>query len=413
MNISELISSKEDGLIIEKSVNTENAIIGDVLVFGIRVINTGSSVISGITVIDNLESNLKFINGSVLVDGKCSTLNILKGVNLGCLKPNDSRIIYFKAEIVSMPSSCYINNFALVKYCLDTTGTNKFKVLDKKSNTVTVKVDVAELEVIKMADKEKASVGEAVNYQVIIKNIGTVQALGVLFIDQLPKEMYLIANSFSVNGCGINYCDNDIRLYVGDIDPGECIRINYTIIVEASNCKRILLNSAYAYFSYNLENSSFGEKKSICSNKSSTRLGIDLSTFKQITINENLSISPFKPAIHEINELDVELIIDDYYEVKTPKGISSDGQILTGNKLIIKGSIQVVLQYIAEDEDEKICIEIYKIPFSTFIILPENYEVGSNITIETIIEDVEYKIIDCFSIYTNITFVINGNIHFC
>lgn len=406
-------SCNQSNLIIEQTINMVNAVVGDDVEYCIKVINNGNTLINGITIIDNLDCNLNFVKGSVCLDNSNCTVNILKGINIGFLRPNEFKIVTFKATIISMPKNGYINNFAVAKYFYDESGCNQFKIMDKRSNIICLKVDIAELEVSKFSSKETVSLGDTVSYEIDIRNIGTLEAIGVLFMDKLPKEVTLIPHTFMVNGQVINYIDDDIKIYVGDLCRGESVKIEYSVEINSSNCKGLICNKAYAMFNFNLCNHSFGEKISYCSEKSTSKIKLGMSTFKQLCINRDLCVSPCKPGIKEINNIQTDIIIDDYYDIATPKIISSEGQILTGNKLIIRGFFNEILEYISDDSMESICIDIYKIPFSTFIILPEDYVLGSNLAIETVVEDVSLDKINCRSFFMNITFLINAKILCC
>lgn len=411
--ISEVMSCNNDNLIIEKTVSDDNVVIGDTLEFSIKVINDTGMTVSGITIIDNLECNLEFIKGTVTINNSCSTANILQGVNLACLKSGDIAFISFKAKVISMPITGYIYNFAIIKYFCDVCNCNKLQVFNKRSNVVCIKIDNADLEVVKTCDKKTASLGDIIEYTVFIKNVGTLEAIGLLFLDRLPKEVSLIPCSFKVNGETINYEDQEIKIYVGDLLPEECLKINYKVKINSSNCKSILSNNASVKYNYNLFNCSFGEKITECTPSSVSEVELSISTFKQTTINQTLDIPLFKPSVEEINNVDIEVQIEDYYEIKTPEIISSEGQILTGHKLIVTGVLKELIEYISEGCQDEICIETYRIPFSTFVVLPKDYVCGTNLSINASIEDIYYKKIDCRNIFISIALLINGKILYC
>ncbi|MGL4772522.1 MAG: SPOCS domain-containing protein [Clostridium sp.] len=403
-----------DNLILEKTVSKENAIVGDVIKYCITVINECDILIDNATIIDMLSSDLKFVTGSVKVGEIPNiTANVLEGVDIGCLKPGEIKVVSFQAKIINKPCTGYIENNAIAKFYYDPNLNNCLQVTDKKSNVVKIKVDVAELSIVKKADKTIASRGDIVSYTVTVTNVGTLEARNILFMDNIPNEATLIKDSLDIGGNLISYTSSDISIYIGNLFPGESIDIRYQVLVNSSNCSGLLVNCATAKFNYNLCNSSFGEKTSSCADTSVSEVKLGISTFKQISVDQNLCIPSVKPDMEEINDIKVKAEIVECHVINTPVITSNEGQSLSGYKLIVRGLLTELVEYTSCTEEQSVHSAHYSIPFSTFIVLPQNYIAGSKIDVDAIVEDVYYKMIDCRCFFKNITLLINARIMSC
>lgn len=404
----------ENNITIEKSVDKENTIVGDTVKYSITVTNKENTLINNITIIDTVDSALTFVIGSVVVDGvKEESENVLEGVDIGPLKPGEVKTLTFEANVLNMPQCGYIENSAIAKFYYDPHLNGNLEIMDKTSNIVCIKIDIADIKIVKTADKEKASIGDTVNYKVTLTNVGTLEAKNILFLDNIPLEVNLVSDSLSVNGKVINYSDNDIDVYVGSVLPGESINITYKVILKSSNCSGLLINTASVKFNYSLCNWKFGEKVATSSEMATCEVKVGINTFKQISIDENLCIPEVKPDIEEINDIKVEAEILGCHVISTPNITSNEGQILCGYKLIVRGVLKEFLEYTSETKEQSVHSAHYSIPFSSFIILPPNYTLGSKIDVEAKVEDVYYKLIDNRCFFKNVTLLIKAKIMSC
>lgn len=404
-----------NNLIIEKNVDIKNAVVGDVIEYSITVINQGEMLINNVTIIDMLDSSLEFVSGSVVVGStNLENANVLEGIDIGGLCPNGIKIITFKSKIINRPTTGKISNYAIAKFYYDPHLKTHLEIMSKESNIVDVTIDIADLSISKVADLKIASIGDIISYKIELLNVGTLEAKNILFKDELPNELEFSNNSLTVNGSKVNYNQNNINVYVGSIDPGDCIVIEYKAKVVNSNCSGCIINRAYANFNYSVFNCSFGEKTIFCdeSNVSEVKLGI--STFKQISVDQNLCIPLVKPDIEEINDMQVEVEILECHVINTPVIKSNEGQTLSGYKLIFRGVLKEIIEYTSDTPEQSVHSAHYQIPFSSFIILPPTFILGSKIDIEGIVKDIYYKQIDKRCFFKNITVLINAKIiSFC
>jgi hypothetical protein len=110
--------------------------------------------------------------------------------------------------------------------------------------------------------------------------------------------------------------------------------------------------------------------------------------FTQFNFNKTLCIPIEKPDIERIVRVDTKIIIDRYQIIKTPKGTSLEGQILTGCKLIIHGRIKQLVMYVANEMEQSVHSAHFEECFCKFIVLPKNFSRLTSVKVVPYIEDV-------------------------
>lgn len=128
--------------------------------------------------------------------------------------------------------------------------------------------------------------------------------------------------------------------------------------------------------------------------------------FKQFSVQETLEIPCAKPDVEQIVKVMAEVLIISTRVIKTPKATSAEGQILTGFKLIVEGEISQKIEYVADEPTQSVHAAHFHIPFSTFIVLPEDFTVGTYLTVTGYIEDIYALLVDKRTIFKNVTILI-------
>lgn len=400
-------------LLLIKSADKEYAVVGDVVTYTIVAKNIGDITLGNIAldpvfISDILSSSLEFVAGSMTVNGVQDPLSsIVNGVDLGQLAIGESKTITFKAKVLSADISPIQNN-SIATYGYQLPGEDP-ETGTSTSNTVNLIPEVAEIDIVKSADKDFVVLGDTITYTVTLKNTGTLDAFNVIFKDELPVEVELIDGSFSINGIVVNGVNLNKGVNIGTIKKNSQTVVKYAVKVVKANCELKIINKASVKFSYRLLDGTMGLYES---ESSSATITIGINTFKQISIEEELIIPTIKPDIEEIGEVTAEIEIVNCHIIKTPVLISNEGQNLTGYKLIIHGNITEVVEYTALDPEQSVHSAHYTIPFTAFIVLPINYCIGK-IDIDSVIEDVYFKELDARTLFTNITVLLKANVCIC
>lgn len=130
--------------------------------------------------------------------------------------------------------------------------------------------------------------------------------------------------------------------------------------------------------------------------------------FKQFNVQETMCIPTAKPDIEQIIKVMAEVIITSTRVIKTPKATSLEGQILTGYKLIVEGEVRQKVEYVADEPSQSVHAAHFNMPFSTFIILPEDFVIGTPLVVTGYIEDIYAQQIDKRCIFKNITVLLTA-----
>lgn len=397
-------------LVMKKSVDKQYAVIGDIVTYTIKMTNQGNVMLNNVSldnvvISDILASELAFIAGSIVLDGKVMpSVSILKGIDIGTLAVGQTKTLQFKAEVISDELTPIVNT-AVGRYTYTIPG-RPTQTAQTHSNEASVDVKKISLVVEKSATTEEAAIGDTLTYTVKITNTGDVTAENVLFKDTLAKEVALIPGSFMIDGQVVNSVDMTKGVIIPDIAPQTSVMITYQVTVIASNCSGMLKNQASVMYTYQLPDGSTGTKIQEGELAMNT-INLEISQFKQMSIEKYLLIPEVKPDIEAINNMSGTIDIISYNVINTPISKSIEGQQLTGNKAVIRGVFNLVIEYTALDEAQSVHSAHYSIPFSTFIILPPGNQVGKGVEIVGMTEDIYFNVVDIRTFFVNITALIN------
>lgn len=131
------------------------------------------------------------------------------------------------------------------------------------------------------------------------------------------------------------------------------------------------------------------------------------SNFKQISVQEYLMIPNGNIDIESINSISGYVEGVKCHTIKTMKTTSLEGQILSGNKIIIYGTLKIVVQYTACDYSQSVHSVKYNIPFTTFVVLSSNYITSNKVEIDARVENIDHNVVSCKKFFVNASIFIN------
>ena len=135
-----------------------------------------------------------------------------------------------------------------------------------------------------------------------------------------------------------------------------------------------------------------------------------LAAVKELNVAEVLDLPPAKPDIELILNVKAELVILSTKVIRTPIAQSLEKQTLTGWKLVIEGELKQVIQYVADERCQSIHGFHANVPFSTFIVLPPDFDETQCVTVEGYIEDIYAELICTRKVFKNITLLLVARI---
>ena len=128
-------------------------------------------------------------------------------------------------------------------------------------------------------------------------------------------------------------------------------------------------------------------------------------SFKQTTIDINLCVPDEKPDIEQVVKVSIKTNIEKYTIVKTPVGISEEGQEITGYKLLLMGDFIIKIAYVADVTCQSMHSFHVIVPFCEYIVMPKDFSPLSIVTPEVYVEDIYVRQQDCRCLFGNITFM--------
>ncbi|WP_373601621.1 hypothetical protein, partial [Paraclostridium bifermentans] len=103
----------------------------------------------------------------------------------------------------------------------------------------------------------------------------------------------------------------------------------------------------------------------------SQTLPLEAKYFKEEIINEILEIPKEKPDIENILNTLVWPEIESFKIIETEKGISNEGQNLTGFKLLVKVKLNEKITYVADHCSQPVHAAHFESVKTMFVVLPE------------------------------------------
>ncbi len=393
-------------LTLFKSADKAIAAVGETITYSVVISNTGTVPADNIIFTDPPPTGISFIVDSLTIDGIVQPgADPTAGVNISSLSPGGFRTITFDVTVSSVPSPNPTINTASAtfQFLIDPAG--PLLTRTAVSNPVPVLIVSAFLQLIKAVDKEVSNVGDILTYTFVIRNTGTVTVNNVIFSDQPPPGTSFIPDSFAIDSIIQPGENPSLGVSLGSIDPEDTVNVSFRVSVDFIPCPPELINTATVDFDYIVESGRPPLTGSSTSNPAETDVGLRI--FKQLSVQEVLEIPVMKPDIEEILDIAVKFEIILTKVKPTPIGESYEGQVLTGWKLIVEGKLKQIVEYIAAKPSQPIHAAHFEVPFSTFLILPEDYN-QEPLKVKGSIEDVFYTLQDNRTIFKNVTLLVEG-----
>lgn len=379
---------------VTKAVDIIGAQPGEIVTYTVDVAVTTSAE-TNVELTDDNPDGAEFISGSVKIDGiSDASANPNNGIDLGTIAAGDTVTVEYKCKIDPQASETTITNTASVVSSETTTAVE-----------ATATVDVLVIDVVKTADVEFVELGDTITYTVEVTNNGEVDINNIVLKDIIPKGTSFVTDSVYIDGT--NYPGEDptspdgidVSSFRTDpLAPGETVVITFQVKVDNLLCCTNCAFVSFTYDKYEVDDDA-GEK--------TIKACVDvelLSCFKQLSVDENVTIPPQKPDSEQVLNVVVNVVITEVNVIETIVATSEEGQILTGFKAIVEGRLNQTIEYVADEPTQSVHVTEYSIPFSSYIVLPPDFVLGTPIEVEPFVEDVYYKQLDKRTIFKNITF---------
>ncbi|OFD97383.1 hypothetical protein BWGOE13_16650 [Bacillus mycoides] len=215
-----------------KSANRSITRIGQIITYTVAVTNSGTVPITNPLLIDAIAAGTTFVPNSILVDGiPRPDENPITGIALDIILPNNTIIVTFQVNVVSIPSQNNINNIAVIHYEYQPEPSAPPISETISSNSTNIQFIDAILIATKSANKVLANIDETIEYTVLIQNNGSTTTNSIFFTDTIEDGTIFIPGSVIVNNTVLPAADPNIGFSIPNIASGQSTTITFQVSV--------------------------------------------------------------------------------------------------------------------------------------------------------------------------------------
>jgi uncharacterized repeat protein (TIGR01451 family) len=180
---------------VDKSVDASAAEIGQILTYSVVITNSGTVSADAMFLLDSLPNDTLFVPGSITVDGIGVPGDPITGVSLGSLAPDQSIVVTYQVEVVSLPADGFITNQAEVVFSYQSVPGGDVFPGDITSNVVVTPIVPPNynLSIVKTASTAVAVPGEIVRYSITVTNLSNAPLTNVRVSDPVLQFDQVIA----------------------------------------------------------------------------------------------------------------------------------------------------------------------------------------------------------------------------
>ncbi len=128
--------------------------------------------------------------------------------------------------------------------------------------------------------------------------------------------------------------------------------------------------------------------------------------FNQFSVQNNLVLPYDKPDIEQLIQVNTTVRTLSTRVIQTPIAASLEEQRLTGWKFVVEGLLKLRLKYVADISTQNVHGAHFNVPFSTFIILPPDFEEDIPVNVESYVEAVYAQPLGKRKIFFNATLLL-------
>lgn len=111
------------------------------------------------------------------------------------------------------------------------------------------------------------------------------------------------------------------------------------------------------------------------------------SSFKQLNLQDTLTLSKDDPDINEILKVTADTDVIKTRIITTPEATSFNGKILTGWGVIVENQLELKIEYSTGLINQPVHIVYFSIPYSAFIVLPNYFKSTHSVKVSGYIEN--------------------------
>lgn len=395
-----IVNKKIEYLKLIECSDINEAIVGEKVIFKILAKNKSNYVLDDVVISNMLKPELKLLENTIKLNNvKTNDQNIMSGINIGRLEINEEKELEFEVEIVFRPLNGVTKTKSNAIYNYKLPNEKYIRGRTAASNSNVLMIQIANLSIKKYINKFNISLDDEIEMNIEIFNDGTVQAKNIVFKEIIDNTFELIENSIYIDDELISNVNLLNGIIIGNLDSLEKRFVKYKMkFINGNTVSESKAITSLNFCHKHVEGLTFKWKKI----EKEMSFNTNATNFKHIFISDIIYKKLKNPKIVEVTGISVNVKNLKYHIIKTMNGKSNEGEILTGNKIIIQGLLNVLIEYTTDNDENSVYSLNENLTFSTFIVLPAAFKIGSAIQLDYKVEDTSVKKRNNESIYTNI-----------
>lgn len=244
-------------LTAQKNSNMATVDIGQDIIYTVTITNSGNVSATNVIFTDIIPDGTSFEPNSFTLNGTIiQNANIITGVPIGDIAPNQSVIVAFHITANEIPPINPITNQANVSFQHIVNPDNPPISKNIASNSIATTIESAILNTKKIGDKTFATIGDTITYTTTITNTGNIPANNVVFSDPIPTWTQFVAGSVVVDGTSLPSASIIDGVVINTINPNQLVTIMFQvqIVSNPTTFTPELQNLGFVNFQYNVGN---------------------------------------------------------------------------------------------------------------------------------------------------------------
>ena len=237
-----------------KSVDKVYVDIGDEVTYTLYVKNTGNIEAENVILTDLIQEGTVFKQGTVTIDGnKKPAANPNLGILLDTININQTLVLSFKVEVVSIPDLGKIENQGILDFNYTLNPSNpQGESGNVNSNKTILKVSHGQInsnDAILIADKINTTPKDSIIYTLNIKNVGNVPLTDAIVNNAVPEGTKFIPGTVKINNTEKPNENPNNGVNIGEVLPYSKAKLSFAVKVNEDS-KDMIINKAIVNYSY-------------------------------------------------------------------------------------------------------------------------------------------------------------------
>ncbi|TVX93245.1 DUF7507 domain-containing protein [Paenibacillus agilis] len=221
-----VITVAPDAVIVRKSANASDVLIGEEVTYEIVVTNQGNFTALQPVVTDFIPPGLVFVEGTLLVNGtELPDVDIGGGVSIPDIPPGGQSTISFRLFANAFPNTGRYENTATVSFQVEAQGA----VATVLSNLVSLPVLQNQTSFTKAASLSSVFIGDMYAYHIEFANQGTNTLSQITITDLIDLGLELVPGSVTVSVPATVTTTPNFSIQIDSLPAGTTAAIDFTV----------------------------------------------------------------------------------------------------------------------------------------------------------------------------------------